>query len=172
MLKTLLIAGIMASGAASANEAVIRHPIPGSDFPIAEAVSIRAGSDLVFVSGAVPRAVVEGGDPADPATFGDTEAQTKTVLEAISARLERAGMGPGDVVMMRVYLVGDPKFGGRMDFAGLMRGYSQFYGTPEQPNLPARSAIQVAGLAQPGWLVEIDVVAAKAPAAPTKKRMR
>ncbi len=171
MLKTLLTAGLLVSGAASASDAVMRHPIPGSDFPIAEAVSVRAGADLVFVSGAVPRAIVEGGDPADPATFGDTEAQTKSVLDAISARLERAGMGPGDVVMMRVYLVGDPKMGGRMDFAGLMRGYSQFYGTAEQPNLPARSAIQVAGLAQAGWLVEIDVVAAKAPAR-SKKRLK
>lgn len=163
MFRILLTCALMTS-AASADDAVVRHPIPGSDFPIAEAVSVRAGADLVFVSGAVPRAIVEGGDPADPATFGDTEAQTKTVLEAISARLDRAGMGPGDVVMMRVYLVGDPKMGGRMDFAGLMRGYSQFFGTAEQPNLPARSAIQVAGLAQAGWLVEIDVVAAKSPA--------
>jgi enamine deaminase RidA (YjgF/YER057c/UK114 family) len=42
-----------------------------------------------------------------------------------------------------------------------MAGYTQFFGTAEQPNLPARSAFQVAALAAPGALVEIEVVAAK-----------
>ena len=44
-----------------------------------------------------------------------------------------------------------------MDFAGFMAAYSQFFGTKEQPNLPARSTVQVAGLVAPGMLVEIEV---------------
>ena len=63
----------------------------------------------------------------------------------------------GDVVAMTVYLVGDPAKGNRMDFDGFMAAYSQFFGTAEQPNLPARSTVQVAGLVQPGMLVEIEV---------------
>ena len=59
------------------------------------------------------------------------------------------------------YLIGDPAKGGRMDFDGLMAAYSQFFGTAEQPNLPARSTVQVAGLVQPGMLVEIEVQLAK-----------
>ena len=51
---------------------------------------------------------------------------------------------------MTVYLVGDPAKGGRMDFAGFMVAYTQFFGTKEQPNLPARSTVQVAGLVAPG----------------------
>lgn len=46
-----------------------------------------------------------------------------------------------------------------MDFAGLMKGYTQFFGTKEQPKLPVRSAMQVAALAHPGVLVEIEVPA-------------
>jgi len=46
-----------------------------------------------------------------------------------------------------------------MDFAGFMKGYTQFFGTKEQPNKPARSAMQVEALALPGALVEIEVVA-------------
>ena len=38
---------------------------------------------------------------------------------------------------MDVFIVGDPAKGGNMDFAGFMEGYRQFFGTPEQPNLPA-----------------------------------
>ena len=62
---------------------------------------------------------------------------------------------------MQVFLVGDPSKEGRMDFAGFMEAYRQFFSTPQQPNLPARSAMQVAGLVNPGWLVEIEVTAAK-----------
>jgi enamine deaminase RidA (YjgF/YER057c/UK114 family) len=48
-----------------------------------------------------------------------------------------------------------------MDFAGFMEGYKQFFGTPAQPNLPVRSAMQVAALASPGFLVEIEVTAVR-----------
>ncbi|MEM6748404.1 MAG: RidA family protein [Pseudomonadota bacterium] len=139
---------------------ITRNPIPGSDFPISQSVLVTAGSDLLFVSGAVPPAIVEGGSPMDISTYGDTETQTVNVLTAISGRLESAGYSLGDVVMMRAYLVADPMTD-RMDFEGFMAGYTQFFGTDEQPNLPSRSAIEIAGLAAPGWLVEIEVVAAK-----------
>jgi enamine deaminase RidA (YjgF/YER057c/UK114 family) len=67
----------------------------------------------------------------------------------------------GDVVMMHVYLVGDPAIGGKLDFAGMNAAYSQFFGTRAQPNKPARSAVQVAALAVPGPLVEIEAIAVK-----------
>jgi hypothetical protein len=41
-----------------------------------------------------------------------------------------------------------------------MEAYTQYFGG-SQPNLPARAVVQVAGLSNPGWLVEIEVVAAK-----------
>lgn len=39
--------------------------------------------------------------------------------------------------------------------------YTQFFGTQAQPNTPVRSVLQVAGLARPQWVVEIEVVAAR-----------
>jgi enamine deaminase RidA (YjgF/YER057c/UK114 family) len=48
-----------------------------------------------------------------------------------------------------------------MDFAGMMRAYREFFGTKSQPNKPARSTMQVAGLVDAGWLVEIEVTATK-----------
>jgi enamine deaminase RidA (YjgF/YER057c/UK114 family) len=47
-----------------------------------------------------------------------------------------------------------------MDFAGMMRAYREQFGTAQQPNRPARSTMQVAGLVDPDWLVEIEVTAA------------
>jgi enamine deaminase RidA (YjgF/YER057c/UK114 family) len=47
-----------------------------------------------------------------------------------------------------------------MDFKAFMEGYTQFFGG-NQPNLPARSVVGVAALANPGFLVEIEVIAAR-----------
>jgi enamine deaminase RidA (YjgF/YER057c/UK114 family) len=56
-------------------------------------------------------------------------------------------------------LVGDPAMDNKMDFGGFMKSYVRYFGTKEQPNLPSRSAVQVAGLAGAGMLVEIEVIA-------------
>jgi enamine deaminase RidA (YjgF/YER057c/UK114 family) len=41
-----------------------------------------------------------------------------------------------------------------------MTAYREFVGTEAQPMRPARSTMQVAGLVDPGWLVEIELTAA------------
>jgi len=152
-------AGVTAGGAHAAD--VVRHKIPNSDFPIALAVEVPADKTTVYVSGTVPPMVDESAPKTSVKAFGDTKTQTVGVLKEIDKILKTAGIGMGDVVKMQVFLVGDPAKGDRMDFAGFMEGYRQFFGTPEQPNLPARSAMQVAGLVNPGWLVEIEVTAAR-----------
>lgn len=146
--------------AASAAD-VVRHKIPGSDFPIAAAVEVPAGKTTVYVSGKVP-AVIDPSAPKDSqAAWGDTKAQTVSVLTQIKQQLESMGLTMGDVVKMQAFLVGDPALGGKMDFAGFMAGYTQFFGTKEQPSLPARSAFQIAALGNPLWRVEIEVVAVR-----------
>lgn len=129
------------------------------DFPISASVELPQYSRLVYVSGTVP-------DPADPAAppgsvqrFGDTATQTRSVIRKIEAQLREHGLDLGDVVMMRVFLVAPPGQP-RMDFAGMMTAYREFFGTEAQPMRPARSTMQVAGLVDPGWLVEIEVTAA------------
>jgi enamine deaminase RidA (YjgF/YER057c/UK114 family) len=92
--------------------------------------------------------------------FGDTETQTRSVIRKIEGVLKQHGLALGDVVMMRVFLVAPPGQP-RMDFAGMMRGYSASFGSAAQPNKPARSTMQVAGLVNTGWLVEIEATAAK-----------
>jgi enamine deaminase RidA (YjgF/YER057c/UK114 family) len=67
-------------------------------------------------------------------------------------------MGLGDVVMMRVFLVAPPARSG-WTFAGMMSAYRESSAPPRNRNKPARSTMQVAGLVDPGWLVEIEVTA-------------
>jgi enamine deaminase RidA (YjgF/YER057c/UK114 family) len=135
---------------AIAQTAVTRIPLPNnSPFPISEGV--WAG-DTLYLSGSIDSSVAKG-------TPGDTETQTVNILKSIETTLESQHLTLADVVLMHAYLAGDPVRGGKMDFAGFMAGYTQFFGTKDQPNKPARSAMQVAALALPGALVEIEVIA-------------
>ena len=100
-------------------------------------------------------------DKASFAAYGDTRAQATSALATIETTLKRLGLSMGDVVKMTVFLVGDPGKGGRMDFVGFQDAYREKFGTSDQPNLPTRSALQVSALANPGWLVEIEVTAVR-----------
>jgi len=92
--------------------------------------------------------------------MGDTVQQADNILNKLQAMLAKNGLGFGDVVKATVFLVGDPAKGGEIDFAGLNSEWGKRFGTPDQPNRPSRSAIQVR-LPSPGALVEIELVAAK-----------
>lgn len=155
-----LAATVMTAGNAFAAE-VVRHKIPNSNFPIARAVEVPADKTTVYLSGAVPSVIDEKADKASVAAYGDTKTQTESVLKSIDKTLNELGLKMGDVIKMTVFLVGDPGKGGKMDFAGFMEGYTQFFGTAAQPNLPTRSVVEVAGLASPGFLVEIEVTAVR-----------
>lgn len=134
-----------------AQSSVTRVPLPNSNFPISEGVWV---GDTLYLSGMIDSSVAKG----QP---GDTQAQTVHALEAIKHALEEQHLSLGDVVMMHAYLAGDPAHRGKMDFPGFMAGYSQYFGSKDQPNKPARTAMQVAALALPGALVEIEVIAVK-----------
>lgn len=141
---------------------VMRYPLPdGNKFPIASAVEVPAGTTLIFQSGTTPSAKDPSAQAGTAAYWGDTKTQALSAFANIKKGLESEGVGFGDVVKMVVFLVGDPANDNRMDFKGFMEAYTQYFGTPEQPNLPARSTIQVAGLAAPGLMVEIELVLAK-----------
>jgi enamine deaminase RidA (YjgF/YER057c/UK114 family) len=147
---------------AAGAEDVVRTPLPdGNPFPISAAVTVRAGVDTVYVSGALPSAINKDAPKGAPPVYGDMEAQTVSVLTSIKGTLAKLGLGMGDVVKMTVFMVADPANDNKLNFPGLMAGYSQFFGTKEQPNKPARSAVQVAALVAPGALLEIEVIAAK-----------
>lgn len=157
----LAVVLILFSSEKSVAQGVIRHPIPDSTFPIALATEVPANTTVVYVSGQVPPVVDESADENSIAAFGDTQTQTIGVLEKIQEILTSLDLTMSDVVKMQVFLVGDSALDGKMDFEGFMAGYTQFFGTDAQPNLPARSAMQVAGLVNPGWLVEIEVAAVR-----------
>ncbi|MDR3507941.1 MAG: RidA family protein [Caulobacteraceae bacterium] len=159
------MSGLALAALAFAGAPVQAAPVVHTQTPtgaIATAVEVPAGSDLIYLSGVLPPVINPSAPAGTAAAYGDTTTQAVNVFKIIKAHLAEKGLGMGDVVMMRVYMVGDPTKDGHMDFAGMMAGYKQFFGTPEQPNKPSRSTVQVAGLAAAGPAMEIEVEAARA----------
>ncbi|HKS11518.1 MAG TPA: RidA family protein [Pseudomonas sp.] len=150
---------VAAAGGVQAQD-VVRHG--AGSFPISSAVEIPSGKTVVYLSGTVPSVTNPSAPKGSLESFGDTKAQTVNVLENIQQQLKALNLGLKDVVKMQVFLVGGPENDGKMDFDGFMAGYTQFFGpAARQPDLPARSAFQIAGLADPAWRVEIEVVAVR-----------
>lgn len=165
MTKIGILAVAFAAGLALAPQAqaedIVRHGIPGSTFPISRAVEVPAGKNTVYLSGVVPSVIDEAADKNTVVAYGNTKMQTESVLKTIEGTLKDLGLTMKDVIKMQAFLVGDTTKGGQLDFAGFMEGYVQFFGTDTQPNLPSRSVVQVAALANPGFLVEIEVTAVR-----------
>ena len=158
-LRNLMIAAALVAVpcAMQAQVAVKRNAAPGARF----STTIWAG-DTLYVAGQLASPVTPA-DPAKgtPAVYGDTEAQTMSILNKIQDILKAEGLTMGDIVQMECFLAGDPNKGGKMDFNGLNTAYGKFFGTADQPNKPVRAAMQVAALAADWGLVEIMVVAVK-----------
>ncbi|MCQ9422837.1 RidA family protein [Pseudomonas sp. LJDD11] len=131
-------------------------------FPISQTVTVPASASLIFVSGTLPDVANPDAPPGTPAAYGNTEVQTVSVFNKLRNILRQQDLDLGDIVQLRIFLLGTEETGGRLDFAGLQAGYTQFFGTQEQPNKPARTALQVAGLPLPGALIEVEAVAARA----------
>lgn len=155
---SLLLGG---AGLAQANAQIIRHGAQGGS-PILSSVTVPAGLETLYLSGQVPPVADISADVTSSAAYGDTKNQAIGIFRKIEALLKAQGYALGDVVKLTVFLVGDPKLGGKQDFKGFSEAYSQFFGTADQPNKVARSTIQVAALANPGFLVEIEATAVKA----------
>ena len=147
---TLTAGAFLAPSASAQTRKEVAAPI--TNLPAGTSAAVWAGSTL-YVSGSL--------DP-DLKSHPDTESQTVGVLKFLQQVLESQKLTLGNVAMVRVYLGADPAKGGKMDFAGMMAGYTQFFGTKAQPNKPARTTVQVVLPAgERGALVEIDLIAVR-----------
>jgi len=157
-MKRFAMLMMMAAGLGVAHAQVVVKHIQTDTSPIAQGV--WAG-DTYYLSGQLASPIT----PADkekgtPAVYGDTKAQAASVFAKIQKALQDQGLDMKDVVKMTVFLGPDPTTG-KLDFAGMQSEFVKYFGTKDQPNKPARSAFQVAALAAPWALLEIEVIAVK-----------
>lgn len=154
--RVSLLAAVLLGSVTASAQARKEIPLPPSqnpsnaDLPISGAV--WSGNTL-YVSGWL--------DP-DLKAHTDTKSQTVGILTDIQKLLESQKLTMGDVTMVHVFLGNNPATNGQPDFAGMMAGYTQFFGTKDQPNKPARTTVQVIlPAASRGALIEIDLVAVR-----------
>ena len=162
---TLAASALLFASQASAQVEKYKNPGP-TPAMILQGAKVKAGSDILWLSGQLASPI----DPTKPmgpgttmADFGDSKTQTISTLTKIKGILASHGYAMSDIFKMTLFIAADPKLG-KMDFAGVNEGFKQFFGTTDNPETVARSAFQVAALAGPNFLVEIEVIAAKAPA--------
>ena len=85
---------------------------------------------------------------------GNFEAQAEQVFRNLKIAVEAAGGTMADIVKLNIYLVAEV---GQADVPKL-RAIRNRYVNIEAP--PASTLVVVSRLAQPGWLIEIEAVAA------------
>lgn len=117
-------------------------------------IRIPPGAETLYLSGSGARQMEDG-------TWGDMEQQTIDTFNRFRENLEAEGWSMSDIVQVRAFAVAGEY--GLLDFDGFNRGYRQFFGTEDNPMKPVRSFVEIAGLVVPGWLVEIEIRAARMP---------
>lgn len=165
--KTLMTAALGAVAAtlvcaAPAGAQVLKYQT-NTKSPILDGAEVKAGTDIFFLSGQLASPVDPAKSFADVKSFedlGDTKTQAISALTKIKALLESKGYTMADLVKMTLFIAPDPKLG-KLDFAGANAGFLQFFKTTDNPTTVARSAFQVAALAGPYFLIEIEGIAAK-----------
>lgn len=114
-----------------------------------------AYSQAIVVTGNVKTVYVGGQNAVDSSGTvvgkGDIKAQTEQVLRNVETALAAAGAGLEHVIKWNVLIVeGQP----------LLPGFEAFQSAwGDRPNPPIVTAMYVAGLAVPDFLVEIDAIA-------------
>lgn len=108
------------------------------------AVLSEAATRWLHTSGVVPSA-------SDDSTSDDIGAQAAVVWENIGAMLDEADMAPSDIVSVTTYVVAGE------ELAPVMTARDAFLGD----HRVASTLVTVPALAQPQWLMEVAVIAAR-----------
>jgi len=85
---------------------------------------------------------------------GNFEAQVEQVYKNVKLALEAAGATMADIVKLNTYLVAEVS----QDDLPKMRAIRDRYLNKEKP--PASTLVVVSRLVRPGWLIEVEAVAA------------
>ena len=112
--------------------------------PYSHGAEVKAGSNLLFMSGQVGRTLPNGD------LLPDFEGQIRQTYANIKAVLDDAGMDFVNIVKMTTYITD------RNNLAAMREIRKEILGDHK----PAHTLVIVAGLASKGYLIEVDCTAA------------
>lgn len=119
--------------------------LSGAPAPLAPYSVVTEANGFVFVSGQVAI------DPSGGETPGDVAGQARLIMRNIGKILAEVGLDYPDIVKTTIFL------GDIADYGIVNEIYGGYF--PSEP--PARSAVQVAALPKPEFLVEIELIACR-----------
>ena len=120
------------------------HIAPPYKNRYSHAIEVAAEARMLFISGTV-------GVKPDGSVPAEFAAQVETVMHNLTEILKSGGMDWNDVVKFQGFLMP------QADLATFAEVRQRFFG----PQKPAMTVVWVSGLADPRWMVEVDLVAAK-----------
>ncbi|HBX37290.1 MAG TPA: hypothetical protein DEG76_08435 [Pseudohongiella sp.] len=148
----VVLGGVFAAPAAMVTAQEIERKGEGRHFYTT--IRVPANAEFLYLSGS-------GASPMEDGTWGDMEQQTIDTFNGFKETLEAEGWSMSDIIQVRAFgVAGD---NGTVDFDGFNRGYRQFFGTEENPMKPVRSFVEIKDLVVDGWLIEIEIRAARVP---------
>jgi enamine deaminase RidA (YjgF/YER057c/UK114 family) len=149
-LIALLAAGLLGAAAVAGAQEITRNN-EGNYFYTS--ITIPPGAETMYLSGSGARPMADG-------SWGDMKQQTVNTFSRFKQTLEEQGWSMSDIVQVRAFAVaGDDG----LDFTGFNEGYAEFFGTADNPMKPVRSFVEIKDLVVEGWLVEIEIRAARMP---------
>ncbi|MDG2316683.1 MAG: RidA family protein [Gammaproteobacteria bacterium] len=110
-------------------------------------ITVKGPMKLIFIAGQTPS---DGNYNA--VSIGDYRAQYITVMENLEIQLKAAEAGWDDVVFQRIFVLDVDKFKNQTRGEGAPK-----YGDPNNP--PPTTLIGVTALADPDFLIEVDLMA-------------
>ena len=119
--------------------------LSGAPAPLAPYSVVTEANGFVFVSGQVAI------DPTGGATPTDVAGQARLIMKNIGKILADVGLDYPDIVKTTVFL------GDIADYGTVNGIYGEYFSS--EP--PARSAVQVAALPKPEFLLEIELIACR-----------
>jgi enamine deaminase RidA (YjgF/YER057c/UK114 family) len=157
-LVVMYFADLNSKAVASASPREVT-PYGSETSAILSAIAVPENRAYYWTSGTVPPVTNSEAPAGTRDRYGDTKTQAIGILERIKTLLDEADLTLSDVIYLRVYLVADPAMENRVDYQGWFDAYAQFFNNETNPTKVARSTLAVAGLVDPGWLIEIEAVA-------------
>lgn len=117
-------------------------------------IRVPGDAEFMYLSGA-------GAARQEDGTWGDMAQQTRDTLNGFKEKLEAEGWSMSDIIQVRAFGVADDN--DFLDFDGFNTAYREFFGTEENPMKPVRSFVEIKDLVVDGWLIEIEIRAARVP---------
>ncbi len=148
--RIALLAGVLAISACPCIAAEVQRINPPGVFPnpnFSRAVVVKGPGTMIFISGQTPSNPIDNSCVAP----GDFPGQYVAVMESLKTILQATGATFDDVVQRRTFVTNRQGY-----LAALQSVGAKYWSSGKQP---VSTTIQVSGLSDPCYMIEIDLVA-------------